>query len=367
MPRAPIDPSVPKKARTPRKKAEAQPELLEEKPASTDAPKAPKAPKASKADSIAEDTSLTVRPPAPEPAGSREADDEPLVAKASPLPPRARMAAPNDDTPAPDAPEKPKVVVEPKNLNLHELQPMPIGSLADVAKHFGIENYGTLKRQEIIFQIVQRNLAAGGIINTRGVLEVMPEGFGFLRSPAFNYLPCPEDIYVSPSQIRRFDLATGDDVEGQVRPPKDKEKFYALLKVERVAGIDPDKAKEKTHFDNLTPLFPNRRFLLETAQDEYSTRVVDIVCPVGKGTRGLIVAPPRTGKTVLMQKLANAILKNNQDSHLIILLIDERPEAPTTPCNRTQARSSPAASMPTRSTSPSDSSVRPETLRKVVP
>jgi transcription termination factor Rho len=239
------------------------------------------------------------------------------------------MAPPNEDAPVPEAPEKPKVVVEPKNLNLHELQPMPIGSLADVAKHFCIENYGTLKRQEIIFQIVQRNLAAGGIINTRGVLEVMPEGFGFLRSPAFNYLPCPEDIYVSPSQIRRFDLATGDDVEGQVRPPKDKEKFYALLKVERVAGIDPDQAKEKTHFDNLTPLFPNRRFLLETAQDEYSTRVVDIVCPVGKGTRGLIVAPPRTGKTVLMQKLANAILKNNTDCHLIILLIDERPEEVT--------------------------------------
>lgn len=332
MPRAPKDPSAPKKARALRKKSEAPVELLEEKAATADVPKASKASKTAESAasaSVAEDTSLTVPPPAPEPAGSREADDEPLVAKASPLPPRARMAAPNEDAPVPDAPEKPKVVVEPKNLNLHELQPMPIGSLADVAKHFGIENYGTLKRQEIIFQIVQRNLAAGGIINTRGVLEVMPEGFGFLRSPAFNYLPCPEDIYVSPSQIRRFDLATGDDVEGQVRPPKDKEKFYALLKVERVAGIDPDKAKEKTHFDNLTPLFPNRRFLLETAQDEYSTRVVDIVCPVGKGTRGLIVAPPRTGKTVLMQKLANAILKNNTDCHLIILLIDERPEEVT--------------------------------------
>jgi len=182
MPRAPKDPSAPKKARAPRKKADAQPELLEEQPLPSDAPKASKASKASRveeaspataaatAKSAAEDTSLHVPPPAPEPAGSREADDEPLVAKASPLPPRARMAPPNEDTPVPEAPEKPKVVVEPKNLNLHELQPMPIGSLADVAKHFGIENYGTLKRQEIIFQIVQRNLAAGGIINTRGVL-----------------------------------------------------------------------------------------------------------------------------------------------------------------------------------------------------
>ena len=340
MPRAPKDPSAPKKARTPRKKADAQPELPEESTA-TGAVASPRVDKAISDKPIsgktpvdktaAEDTSLIPHdsPATSEPVRTRESDEEPLVVKASPLPPRARMAPPNEDAPVPDAPEKPKVVIEPKNLNLHELQPMPISPLAEVAKHFCIENYGTLKRQEIIFQIVQRNLAAGGIINTRGVLEVMPEGFGFLRSPAFNYLPCPEDIYVSPSQIRRFDLATGDDVEGQVRPPKDKEKFYALLKVERVAGLDPDKAKEKTHFENLTPLFPNRRFLLETTPDEYSTRVVDIVCPVGKGTRGLIVAPPRTGKTVLMQKLANAILKNNTDCHLIILLIDERPEEVT--------------------------------------
>jgi transcription termination factor Rho len=221
------------------------------------------------------------------------------------------------------------IEIEPKTISLHELQPMPISQLSELAREFGIENYGTLKRQEIIFQIVQRNLHAGGTIYTRGVLEVMPEGFGFLRSPAFNYLPCPEDIYVSPSQIRRFDLQSGDDVEGQVRPPKDKEKFYALLRVEKVAGLDPDSAKEKTHFENLTPLFPDKRFLLETDPEEFSTRVVDLVCPIGKGTRGLIVAPPRTGKTVLMQKLANAVLKNNPESFLIILLIDERPEEVT--------------------------------------
>ncbi len=164
---------------------------------------------------------------------------------------------------------------------------------------------------------------------SEGVIEVLPEGFGFLRSQSFNYLPCPEDIYVSPSQIRRFDLQTGNLIAGQIRPPKEKEKFFALLKVEAVDGEEPDKAKDKTHFDNLTPLFPNRRFILETAADELSTRVLDLVCPIGKGTRGLIVAPPRTGKTVLMQKIANAILKNNPESYLFILLIDERPEEVT--------------------------------------
>jgi transcription termination factor Rho len=167
------------------------------------------------------------------------------------------------------------------------------------------------------------------VLFTEGVLEILPDGFGFLRSQSFNYLPCPEDIYVSPSQIRRFSLQTGNLVAGQIRPPKEKERFFALLKIEAVDKEDPDKAKEKTHFDNLTPLFPNKRFILETAADELSTRVLDLVCPIGKGTRGLIVAPPRTGKTVLMQKLANAILKNNPEAYLFILLIDERPEEVT--------------------------------------
>jgi transcription termination factor Rho len=254
--------------------------------------------------------------------------EEELVVKSPPRPPRPPMPEPNEDTKEFES-AGPAVVIEPRTLNLHELQPMPMPQLCEVAREYGIENYGTLKRQEILFQILQLNLQVGGTIYTRGILEVMAEGFGFLRSPAFNYLPCPEDIYVSPSQIRRFDLQTGDEVEGQIRPPKEKEKFYALLKVERVAGIDPDEAKEKTHFENLTPLFPDQRFLLETDAQELSTRVVDLVCPIGKGTRGLIVAPPRTGKTVLMQKLANAILKNSPESHLIILLIDERPEEVT--------------------------------------
>ncbi len=305
MPRAPKDPAAPKRPRTTRKKSEAVPETAEElfvSPTSEESP-APEA-----VGGVAENISSTPAPraevptPAPAPARPDDSDVEPVA---------------------------PKVVVQPRTISLHDLQPMPISQLSELARDFGIENYGTLKRQEIIFQIVQRNLQVGGTIYTRGVLEVMPEGFGFLRSPAFNYLPCPEDIYVSPSQIRRFDLQSGDDVEGQVRPPKDKEKFYALLRVEKVAGIEPDVAKEKTHFENLTPLFPNQRFLLETDPNELSTRVVDLVCPIGKGTRGLIVAPPRTGKTVLMQKLANAILKNNPESYLIILLIDERPEEVT--------------------------------------
>jgi transcription termination factor Rho len=214
-------------------------------------------------------------------------------------------------------------------VNIAKLQAMSMTELNQMAKEMNIENFGTMRKHEVIFHILQKNAERSGILFSEGVLEVLPEGFGFLRSQSFNYLPCPEDIYVSPSQIRRFDLQTGNLIAGQIRPPKEKERFFALLKVEGVDTEDPEKAKDKTHFDNLTPLFPNKRFILETAQDELSTRVVDLVCPIGKGTRGLIVAPPRTGKTVLMQKLANAILKNNPESYLFILLIDERPEEVT--------------------------------------
>ena len=214
-------------------------------------------------------------------------------------------------------------------VNIAKLQAMTMTDLNGMAKEMGIENFGTMRKHEVIFHILQKNAERNGILFSEGVLEVLPEGFGFLRSQSFNYLSCPEDIYVSPSQIRRFDLQTGNLIAGQIRPPKEKERFFALLKVEAVDGEDPDKAKDKTHFENLTPLFPNKRFILETVQDELSTRVLDLVCPIGKGTRGLIVAPPRTGKTVLMQKLANAILKNNPEAYLFILLIDERPEEVT--------------------------------------
>jgi transcription termination factor Rho len=233
--------------------------------------------------------------------------------------------------PPPQRPTPPPVPEPPRGetINIAKLHAMSIPDLNAKAKELGVENFGTMKKHELVFAILQKNAERRGILFAEGVLEVMPEGYGFLRSPAFSYLACPEDVYVSPSQIRRFDLQTGDHLGGQVRPPKDKERYFALLKVESVGQEDPDKAKEKTHFENLTPLFPTKRLLLETSPDELNTRVVDIVCPIGKGTRGLIVAPPRTGKTVLMQKLANAILGNNPECYLIILLIDERPEEVT--------------------------------------
>jgi transcription termination factor Rho len=215
------------------------------------------------------------------------------------------------------------------SLNIAKLQGMQMTELNAMAREYGVENFGTMRKHEVIYHILERNAQRAGVLFSEGVIEVLPEGFGFIRSQSFNYLPCPEDIYVSPSQIRRFDLQTGNLIAGQIRPPKEKEKFFALLKVESVDGEEPDKAKDKTHFDNLTPLFPNRRFILESAPDELNMRVLDLVCPIGKGTRGLIVAPPRTGKTVLMQKIANSILKNNPESYLFILLIDERPEEVT--------------------------------------
>jgi len=229
-------------------------------------------------------------------------------------------------TPTPPNRQRDKVA---ESLNIANLQAMQMTELNAMAKELGVENFGTMRKHEVIFHVLQKNAERAGVLFSEGVLEVLPEGFGFLRSQSFNYLPCPEDIYVSPSQIRRFDLQTGNRIAGQIRPPKEKERFFALLKVEAVDGEDPDKAKDKTHFDNLTPLFPDKRYLLETVSEEVNTRVLDLVCPVGKGTRGLIVAPPRTGKTVLLQKLANAILKNNPESYLFILLIDERPEEVT--------------------------------------
>ena len=241
-------------------------------------------------------------------------------------PPAAPIEASEDDAGERRGYQRDKIAT---SLNIAKLQAMSMTELNNMAKELGVENFGTMRKHEVIFHILEKNAQRAGVLFSEGVIEVLPEGFGFLRSQSFNYLPCPEDIYVSPSQIRRFDLQTGNLVAGQIRPPKEKEKFFALLKVEAVDGEEPDKAKDKTHFDNLTPLFPNKRFILETAGDELSTRVLDLVCPIGKGTRGLIVAPPRTGKTVLMQKIANAILKNNPESYLFILLIDERPEEVT--------------------------------------
>jgi len=214
-------------------------------------------------------------------------------------------------------------------LDLAELQRMSMPTLQKMARELNVETVATLKKHEIIFEILKRNAERNGSMFGEGVLEILPDGFGFLRSPSYNYLPCPEDIYVSPSQIRRFELQTGDVVSGQVRPPKDKERFFALLKVEGVNRDNPEKAKEKIMFDNLTPYFPTSRFILEIAAEEINTRVMDLFCPIGKGQRGLIVAPPRTGKTILLQKIANSVIKNNPESIVIVLLIDERPEEVT--------------------------------------
>ncbi len=216
-----------------------------------------------------------------------------------------------------------------ETLNLAELQAMSMPHLQKMARDAGVEAVAVLKKHEIIFEILKKNAERNGQMFGEGVLEILPDGFGFLRSPAYNYLPCPEDIYVSPSQIRRFELQTGDLVAGQVRPPKDKERFFALLKVEAVNRDNPDKAKEKIMFDNLTPYFPTSRFILETTSEEINSRVMDLFTPIGKGQRGLIVAPPRTGKTILLQKIANAVLTNNPEAILIVLLIDERPEEVT--------------------------------------
>jgi len=214
-------------------------------------------------------------------------------------------------------------------MHLKELKEKPISELTELAKSLGVESPGGLRRQELIFAILQAQTEANGQIYGEGVLETLPDGFGFLRAPDYNYLPGPDDIYVSPSQIRRFMLRTGDTVEGQIRPPKDSERYFALLKVEKVNFEDPDVAREKILFDNLTPLYPHTRFNLEYDTKKYSTRIIDLLTPIGKGQRGLIVAPPRAGKTMLMQEVANAITHNHPEVTLIVLLIDERPEEVT--------------------------------------
>ena len=214
-------------------------------------------------------------------------------------------------------------------LDIAALKALKITELNRLAREFNVNGISGLKKQDLIFKILSAQTEREGLIFSSGVLEILPDGFGFLRSPNYNYLPCPDDIYVSPSQIRRFDLRTGDVVNGQVRPPKEGERYFALLKVEAVNSENPDDAKVKTNFDNLTPIYPNQRLVLETNPKEMSTRIMDLLTPIGKGQRGLIVAPPYSGKTVLLQKIANAITTNNPEIVLIVLLIDERPEEVT--------------------------------------
>ena len=214
-------------------------------------------------------------------------------------------------------------------LDLVELKDMSILNLNQIAKDLGVLGTAGLRKQELIFKILQTQAEKSGLIFSEGVLECLPDGFGFLRAPEYNYLPGPDDVYVSPSQIRRFDLRTGDTISGQIRPPKEGERYFALIKVDAINFEPPEEARNKIFFDNLTPLYPDERLKLETVKENYSGRVMDMLTPIGKGQRGLIVAPPRTGKTMLLQSIANSVTTNHPEVALIVLLIDERPEEVT--------------------------------------
>ena len=225
----------------------------------------------------------------------------------------------------------------PDPLSLYELQNDSMVELLKRADNLGLTELGALQKHELIFELLQDQAYKGGVMNSQGVLEILPDGFGFLRSPYSNYLPCPEDIYVSPSQIRRFALRTGHLVEGEIREPKEKERFFALQRVDKVMGKPPEEIRKKVPFENLTPLFPDKRIQLESDPKDTSMRIMDLFTPIGFGQRGLIVAAPRTGKTVLMQQVANSISANHPDAHLIIMLIDERPEEVTDMQRNTKA------------------------------
>jgi transcription termination factor Rho len=216
-----------------------------------------------------------------------------------------------------------------RGLNITDLKDKSIQQLTQIAKDLNVAGATGMRKQELIFQILKAQTEQSGFIFSEGVLEVLPDGFGFLRAPDYNYLPGPDDIYVSPSQIRKFDLQTGDTVSGQIRPPKEGERYFALIKVEAVNFESPEQARDKLFFENLTPLYPQERFILETTSDQLSGRVMDLMAPIGKGQRGLIVAPPRTGKTMLLQSIAQSVAKNHPEVFLIVLLIDERPEEVT--------------------------------------
>lgn len=218
---------------------------------------------------------------------------------------------------------------ESASMDIAELKEKKIFELASVAKDMRIPSIAGMRKQDLIFKILEAQANLDGLLFSEGVLEILPDGYGFLRSSNYNYLPGPDDIYISPSQIKRFGLKTGDTVSGQIRPPKDNERFFALLRVEAVNFENPEAAKEKIFFDNLTPIYPNEKFNLEIDPEDYSTRIMDLLTPVGKGQRGLIVAQPKTGKTMLLQKIANSITTNHPDVVMIVLLIDERPEEVT--------------------------------------
>jgi transcription termination factor Rho len=261
------------------------------------------------------------RPPAPRP--------EPVLAELPVQPAPPPVTDEEDDLYGDDALHERYEDIKRGEIHLTELQKMTMPQLIRTAKAEGVIEYTGLKKQDLIFKILKERVKQNGLMYGEGTLEVLPDGFGFLRSPDYNYLPCPDDIYVSPSQIRRFGLKTGAIVAGQIRPPKENERYFALLRVEAINYEDPDRLSEKVGFDDLTAMHPSGRIILETGGDEINMRVVDLVTPIGKGQRGLIVAPPRTGKTILLQKIANSVLKNHPDAYVMVLLIDERPEEVT--------------------------------------
>ena len=225
--------------------------------------------------------------------------------------------------------DKLKDLKEGEVLDIAKLKEMNISALTQVAKDLDVVGATGMRKQELIFKILQAQTEKSGLIFSEGVLECLPDGFGFLRAPDYNYLPGPDDIYVSPSQIRKFDLRTGDTISGQIRPPKEGERYFALIKVEAINFESPEDSRSKIFFDNLTPLYPEERVRLETTRENISARVLDLLTPVGKGQRGLVVSPPRTGKTMLLQTIANSVTANHPEVTLIVLLIDERPEEVT--------------------------------------
>ena len=250
------------------------------------------------------------------------------TAEATP-PEQQSATAPASQSAAPPEQQKAAPPRRPEGLNITDLKDMSIQKLTQIAKDMTVAGATGMRKQDLIFQILKAQTEQSGFIFSEGVLEVLPDGFGFLRAPDYNYLPGPDDIYVSPSQIRKFDLQTGDTVSGQIRAPKEGERYFALIKVEAVNFEAPDRAREKLFFENLTPLYPQERFTLETTPENLSARVMDLWTPIGKGQRGLIVAPPRTGKTMLLQNIAQSVARNHPEIYLMVLLIDERPEEVT--------------------------------------
>jgi transcription termination factor Rho len=282
---------------------------------------APRSPESASAPQAA---SEAAPPPAPAAAPAPAATAAPApAAPATPAADGKPATAATAATPAPAVPQPGQVI------NINEMKRMPITELHQMARGMNMEAFSGLLKHDLIFRIIKEKLNQNCILLGEGVLEILPDGFGFLRSPDYDYLPCPDDIYISPSQIRRFNLRTGHMVTGQIRPPKENERYFALLQIKSINGEPPEKVNEKIPFDELTPIFPTKRFLLETSPEDISMRILDLVAPIGKGQRALIVSPPKAGKTVMLQQLAHSIAKNTPDSHMIVLLIDERPEEVT--------------------------------------